>query len=706
MIKARAITGMGKDRQALKAMLTPFVYRKYTDFSVFDSLRDMKAMIEAEVTRKGMLQNVKLGPGGIREVEFIAQAHQLIYGGKIPSLQNPCLKVSFMEMVNLELFPEDVAQSLLDAYEYLRNVEHGIQGMVDKQSQQLPVEDLERWRLSIIMGASNWDEFIQQLDNVRAVVKSHFEAFIQPVQASELKNPRHDNADAIEQVSFWKKFWNQLCLHYEEAEFYEELTTEQQDLFPILDKLLRQSILKKVSAEGRKRFDRFMPQLLLLVHEMPDPIYSLQSVVSVVMAVIRRTAYLVLLYENPIAFRHFIHLCSESEWIADTLSKTPSLLDEFLNTRTLYAPPNPKALSSELQLQLLAVPEEEEERQLEVLKFFKNSHVLRVAASEIQGTLPTMKVSDYLSWIAETVLKYAMDLAWAQISQKYGVPVYANGELDEQPYSRFAVVAYGKLGGLELSYSSDLDMVFIVDDDIQGATNGQRSIENSVFYSRLGQRILHILSSKTASGILYETDMRLRPSGNSGLLVTTLSAYRKYQEVSAWTWEKQAMVRARWVAGSTKLFQAFNGILKDMLCTSRKDDALREEIIAMRIKMYEAFKSKKQKDASIFDLKQEYGGLVDIEFLVQYAVLKNAFLEPSLAEWSDNMRILDTISDSGIWDEAQCRQLQSAYLLLRAKGHACVLQNKPLQISVSEVAEKVRQVDVIWKRQMADFSRG
>src|SRR5690606_17860933 len=374
------------------------------------------------------------------------------------------------------------------------------------------------------------------------------------------------------------------------------------------------SDIKRMQAAARERLDMFMPQLLLAVLASEKPSQTLLRILPLVEAVLRRTAYLVLAVENPQVLQQLVLLCAASPWIAQQLSRHPVLLDELLNTGTLFTAPEKIVLQRDLQAQLLRVPMDDLEAQMEALRYFKLAHVLRVAASEVTGRLPLMKVSDYLTWIAEAILDHVLELAWHHLVEKHGRPQKSEGVPCDK---NFIIVGYGKLGGIELGHNSDLDLVFIHDADSNRMTDGPMPIENGGFFTRLGQRIIHILTAQTAMGMLYEVDMRLRPSGNSGLLVTTLKAFREYQLKQAWTWEHQALVRARPVAGDTELAEKFNEVRKEIICLPRDPEKLKRDVIEMRDKMRAQLTPKDTETEAhpVFDLKHGRGAIVDIEFL-------------------------------------------------------------------------------------------
>ncbi|MEM1189047.1 MAG: bifunctional [glutamate--ammonia ligase]-adenylyl-L-tyrosine phosphorylase/[glutamate--ammonia-ligase] adenylyltransferase [Pseudomonadota bacterium] len=678
LIKARPITGSPASIGMLFACLRPFVYRRYIDFSAIESLRSMKRMIVAEVRRRSLDGNVKLGRGGIREVEFIAQCFQLIRGGRDLSLQQRELLPVLQECVALDCLPQEDVNELRAAYLFLRDVEHAVQAWADKQTQELPVEELPRAALALSMDFDGWDSFLAALNAHRGRVAGHFARLIEDPEESDLAPQT-------------ATLWSAECTAAELAALGFGAAEE---LAAALRELYASRRVQGLQAEGRERLDRFMPLLIAACADDENSDAALTRAMPLVTAVARRSAYLVLLIENPPALADLARLCGASPWIAELLVTHPALLDELLDRASLYSAPERDSLQAELRQQTARLNTDDLEGHMLALRYFKASQVLRVAASELAGRLPLMKVSDKLSFIAEVCLQQVLALAWAQMTARFGEPQRAATE------TAFAILAYGKLGGIELSYASDLDLVFIYDAERQGVTSGSRSIDNATFYTRLGQRIIHILESRMSFGQLYEVDMRLRPSGASGLLVTSLPAFEQYQTEDAWTWEHQALVRARAVAGDPGLCERVESLRRTLLCRSRDQDELAREVVRMRRRMREHAGVKPQ--ASEMDVKQGFGGIVDIEFMVQYAVLAWAHREPALADWSDNVRILDTLARSGLLPESRCRALNDAYLDLRSATHRLALQQKAARVDLESVREHQQAVLDAWNRFFGD----
>ena len=681
MIKARPVTGNPQQAAELAALLRPFIYRRYVDFGAIESLRGMKRMINTEVRRRGLQDNVKLGHGGIREVEFIAQCFQLIRGGRDLGLQQRELLLVLDECVTLRCLPQSVGTELRASYLFLRDSEHAIQGYQDKQSQDLPKAELPRAAMAEVMGYASWKDYKAALEIHRQAVAGHFRELI--------ADP--EDAEAVDEaLSLWGKDLSEQALsdlgYRHGPETYEALQALQQS-----------PRVATLQIQGRDRLQQFMPQLLRACAEVADPDLALQRVLPLVTAVVRRSAYLVMLLENPPALVDLVTLCGASPWIAEQIARTPVLLDELLDRASLYTAPDKDLLRDELRQQVARLAADDLEAQMDALRYFKASHVLRVAASELVGRLPLMQVSDKLTWIAEVILEEVLAVAWVGLTKKYGQP------RRDHPGLGFAVFGYGKLGGVELGYGSDLDLVFIYDAAKGGATDGENSIDNAVFYTRLGQRMIQIIETQMAMGQLYEMDMRLRPSGDSGMLVNTIQSFSRYQQDSAWTWEHQALVRARFVAGDPEVAAAVNTVRRDILSLARDDVSLAREVHAMRENMRKHLLSDGRSEEGEFHLKQGVGGIVDIEFMVQYAVLTWSHRVPELARWSDNVRILEALGQEGLFEQQECEALTQAYLIYRSAAHQLSLQQQPGTAPEGSFVQERAAVRAKWQQLFAPY---
>lgn len=701
MIKARVVAGDQQAGAELLAMLKPFVYRRYLDFAAIEALRNLKQMIQREVQRKGLEDNVKLGSGGIREVEFIGQAFQLIHGGRDRSLQQrPILPVLDVLATNIYL-PDAAVDELKGAYLFLRDTEHALQAIDDRQTQMLPTDPLGQARLAFVMGFDCWADYHAQLELQRSKVARHF--------AGVIADPDEDEEQPQLDYEEWMLFWD----HLADAEPAQQQLAEggfrdPERAWELLRTLMASGRVRAMQRLGRERLDVFMPRLLGMACEQDDPDLALERVMPLVEAVARRSAYLVLLTENPGALHELLVLCSASPLIAEQIARYPVVLDELLNSGRLYRPPEIIELVDELRQELVRIPEDDLEQQMEVLRYFKRAHGLRVVASEIAGSLPLMKVSDYLTWIAEAILQQVLELAWRDMVRRHGTPRRHDGspcELD------FIVVGYGKVGGIELSHGSDLDLVFIHDGDTEAETDGPRPLDGGRFYTRLGQRIIHILTAQTTSGALYDVDMRLRPSGDAGLLVTSLDAFARYQREEAWTWEHQALVRARPLAGCPQLGERFNSLRADVLGRERDIYQLRQEVLNMRQKMRDNLGTSGTRGGldpaaftadALFDLKQDAGGIVDIEFMVQYAVLAWSCRYPELLRFTDNIRILDGLHDAGLIASEDVQRLQEAYKAYRAAAHRLALQKQPGKTPGDQFHDYRHDIIRLWQQWLPD----
>ncbi|MGE9550323.1 bifunctional [glutamate--ammonia ligase]-adenylyl-L-tyrosine phosphorylase/[glutamate--ammonia-ligase] adenylyltransferase [Erwinia amylovora] len=691
MVKARLMGG-AEDRwsQELQQMLRPFIYRRYIDFSVIQSLRNMKSMIAREVRRRGLTDNIKLGAGGIRETEFIVQVFQLIRGGRERALQLHSLLPTLQAIGELSLLPAEQVGQLEGAYLFLRRLENLLQSINDEQTQTLPGDDLNRQRLAWAMGASSWTELHQQLEQHMAAVRAIFDELIGDDAPETGENKESDEYGVL---------WQDRLEDAELAPLVPHLTAEaRQRLLQAITAFHQDVDKRTIGPRGRHALDQLMPRLLSEVCPRADADVTLNRLTPLLLGIVTRTTYLELLTEYHGALKHLIRLCSASPMVASQLARYPLLLDELLDPATLYQPTATDAYRDELRQYLLRIPEEDEEQQLEALRQFKQAQHLRIAAADIAETLPVMKVSDHLTWLAEAMIEQVVQQAWLMMVQRYGRPSH----LKKAQERGFAVIGYGKLGGWELGYSSDLDLVFLHDCPAEAITEGERSIDGRQFYLRLAQRVMHLFSTRTSSGILYEVDARLRPSGAAGMLVSTFEAFDDYQRNEAWTWEHQALVRARIVFGDAALSQRFDDIRRGILCLPREPQKLKTEVREMREKM-RAHLGSKQKDR--WDIKADQGGITDIEFITQYLVLRYAADEPTLTRWSDNVRILELMAGNGRIDQAEARALTQAYVTLRDELHHLALQELPGQVPPDAFSREKAVVNNSWQRWFGDAEK-
>ncbi len=664
-------------------LITPFVYRRYLDFGVFESLRDMHGLVAVEVQKRGMADNVKLGPGGIREIEFIVQSLQLVRGGARRELQDCELQRVLPKLVGRHGLAAADADALVEAYCYLRRVENFIQAIRDRQTHDLPTDNLDRVRLYLANGCSNWDELRDQLDRHRNVVTTEFEAIAFRDRDESDHKPVQRLADLWKNVaaaSAWVE-----CLE-------QDGFAQADEIAATITAFANTPSTRQIDAVARKRLQTFIPELLSRIRESADPVSTLVRVLALVEKVVRRSAYIALLNENTQVLARLVELCERSAYIADEIARYPVLLDELLDPSVHSSPLTPIELDAELRDRLSDCPADDSEAQMAVLGQFQRANMFRVAIADVAGYLPIMKVSDSLTWLAEAVLKCALDIAWRDLTLKHGVPEYV---IDgERRQAGFAIIAYGKLGGLEMSYGSDLDLVFLHDAaGTERITNGPRPLDNTMFYTRLVRRLSHFLTAQTGSGMLYEVDTRLRPDGQSGVMVSSVDAFEHYQEENAWTWEHQALLRARPVAGSARIAESFVQIRDDTLSSRVRQDTLRDDVADMRGRMR---KKLDKSNEQLFDLKQGSGGIGDIEFIVQYLVLSKAATSASVYFYTDNIRQLDALAESNCITADVSERLQGIYKAYRLRLHHLSLDDKKLLVGQDEFLEERRFVEDLW----------
>jgi len=697
MLKARLIPSLNGDEryhQELSTLLRPFVYRRYIDFSVIDSLRRMKSMISQEVRRKQLVNNIKLGAGGIREIEFIVQVFQLIRGGRVKALQQRRLLTVLPELVIAGEISDESKVVLENAYCFLRRVENILQALADKQTQTLPNIELDKTRLLYILDFDTWEDFIQVLEAHMNGVHKKFEQLI------GVDNPNHQAEDQ-HWITLWHSRWSDeesiAWLEQEQAK-PNVMAWDSESVWHLLSDFRDDITKRSIGTRGRQVLDKLIPQLICHIQQAKQAEFVLERVLHVFKKIVTRTAYLELLFENEGALKQLIHLCQASSWVTDYIAKYPILLDELIDPKLLHNPTQLSTYGLELRESMLRIPEDDLEAQMDNLRLFKQAQQLRIAAADISGVLEVKKVSQHLTALAESIINEVINIAWQQVVARFGLPK-STMEHDTGDHNKgFAVIAYGKMGGGELSYGSDLDLVFIhhspEGDETTGLANGDKVVSASQFYLKLAQRIMHIFNTRMSSGILYELDMRLRPSGNSGVLVIHINTFAQYQQEDAWTWEHQALVRARVVYGNKTVTQQFGKIRQRVLSQKREPVQLKADVINMREKMRNHL-NKSSDD--LVDIKQGAGGLVDIEFLGQYLVLAHSFQHENLTDHCDNLSIFKTLARCHILTEAERDLLVNSYQNLREQGHKATLQNQALLMAKSSLTEQDKVV-ALWQK--------
>ncbi len=683
MIKARQVAGDADSGRQLAALIKPFVYRRYLDYGAFDELRGLKMQIMQELKRKDRLDNVKLGPGGIREIEFIGQAFQLIRGGHDEGLRQRPIQKVLRRLAELELLNVEDADRLIANYRFLRRLENRLQAYRDQQTHDLPKDALARELLAYALNFADWASLAEYLRLVREQVQAVFGGVF---SLSRL--------DSAQQQGQW--LWVGDAADEQARGLLAEWGYADSAWLSELLKAFKSSLaVKHISAKGLQSLQRLLPPLLKELSAEPEPEQTCRRVLSLLEIIAGRGVYLALLAENPEAVRQLIRLSGASLWINRYIGLYPMLLDELLDPRRLYAPLLKEQLRAELERELAKLEDGDEEQLLHALRRFKHGQVLKVAAADVTGVIPIMVVSDYLTWIAEAVLEQCLHWAWRWLGAKHGYPPGCG-----ETAAHFAIIGYGKLGGIELGYGSDLDLLFLHDyPDEQAETGGRQPIAASLFFQRLAQKMRHVLDAKLLSGELYPADLRLRPNGDSGVLTPNLDYYREYLLGPAWTWERQALTRARFICGDAGLGAAFARVRREVLTQARDYGQLQTEVREMRYKMRAA---KLKPGYARFNVKHSPGGIADIEFLTQFLVLAHAARFPELCTHSDNVRLLGDLAARGLLQAEEAEVLRQAFCRYRDYGHHQVLQGLDATAEAGAFAEERKAVAGIWEGYLED----
>ena len=659
-VKGRVIVG---PQIELSQIIEPFVYRKYLDYGALNSMRDLKTQIQNDVNKKGIQENIKVGRGGIRKIEFIAQVYQLIRGGQDKSLRLKSLLPTLAVLETKNLLSKNGVKSLTEAYVFLRNLEHRLQYMEDMQTQELPKSDEGKLRLVKSMHYQDWNMFYQDLETHRANVEFYFdEVFKETIKDQD--SP---------QLNSTKALWNSTLSLEDAHKHLESLGFKLPDeTYQVLDGLKHSSRYLHLPELSRQRFDLLMP---LIIHEVSfahDSNSTLIRIISILESICRRASYLAMLTENPSALKILVKLSEAGPWLTQYLIQHPILIDELLDINHFYTKPDFMGIKEKLQKDLLEA-KDDIEQQMNTMRNIKHATIFKLAALEVIGNASVENLSDYLTELADLLIEETLILVWGHMYPEQNDP------------PKFAVIAYGKLGGKEMSYTSDLDIVFIYNDARDGMAEK---------YARFAQRINSWLSTYTSSGVLYEIDLALRPDGASGLLVSSIDAFKEYQSKRAWTWEHQAITRARFCAGDIEIGNQFEKIRLEILETQRDINQLKRDVVDMRERMLEKHKV----DHEHFDLKQDRGGIIDIEFIVQYFVLAFSSSNKELTHNIGNIGLLNLFNKKGLMESLIAKKLISAYRQYRELQHQLGLEAKlDGKIKHSKVTNHPAEVVSIYK---------
>jgi len=660
-IKARVISPLGcPDCDELMSFARPFVFRKYLDFGAFESMRKLHAQIRQEVARRDRVNNIKLGPGGIREIEFIAQVFQLIRGGRDAELRIRPTQAVLRLLAQKGQLNNFAVIELDNAYQFLRNLEHRLQYLDDQQTQDLPSDMENQTILAEAMNFADYAEFLGVLDLHRENVSRHFNQIFSI-----------ETAESTDNVTWSDGSQSEILIQ----ELIQRGYQNSNELAVQLLAIRNSHRFKQLPEISRDRIERIVPKLVSACQTLPQRDSALSRLLKLLDQISRRSTYLAFLIEHPQALARLAKFAGASEWACDYLGQHPGLLDELLDAREIYTPPDWVKLDTQLGLQLLE-NQSDLEWQMDVLRHFKQAQTFRLLAMDLQGLLPLEILSDHLSDLADLILRHVLQTCWQDSKKKHC----------DSP--QFSIVAYGKLGGRELGYDSDLDLIFLYDDEHPDAG------EN---YARLAKRINTVLSSYTSAGRLYETDLRLRPNGEGGLLVSSVVAFNEYQQQHAWVWEHQALTRARCAAGLMRIKTRFDEIRATVLRQARNLTSLRDEVLKMRQKMHDGHPNNSQ----LFDIKQDAGGMVDIEFMVQFLVLAHAHLHPELTANIGNIALLNLAAKLGLITQQDSDAVSDIYRELRRLQHQMRLNNQtPCRVAAEQI--DTRAVTTLWQKLFSD----
>ena len=672
--KARPVAGDLDAGSRFLDVLRPFVYRRYLDFGALDGLRAMKAAITAEVARKELADDIKRGPGGIREIEFLVQALQLIRGGREPELRERGLLAALSLLVDANQVEQEAGAALAEAYRFLRRLENRLQMLRDEQVHSLPDSDVDRARIAAALGHADWSSLRSALDAHRALVSGEFAALLAPRR-------RPQAADAL--AAYWRDVGasGESTGEADSEVLADAGFAESREADALLRDFARSPGVRGLSDGTRARLDRVLPALLQGAARSSQPLLALRRMVALLHNILRRSAYLALLDEQPAALSRLVEVVGQSALLAERLALHPLLLDELLDSRVAGPLPDREAL---IEACVMVASDRDDtepddtEAVLNALNEVRQALSFRIAMATRDGRQPAVDSARQLAWLADGVVRRVLTLAGREVAAAHG----------RVPDARFAVLGYGSLGGEELGFGSDLDLVFLYDAPAEAQSDGARPLDASRWFARLAQKVVALLGAPSAAGRLFDVDVRLRPDGAKGLLVSSLASFADYQRHRAWNWEHQALVRARCLVGDDSLCADFGAVREQTLARPRDPAQVRVDVSKMRARMRAELD---RSDAAAFDLKQGEGGLVDLEFLLQALVLDHADEHPLLLQPRDTPGLVDALHRAGMFDARRREDLQSAHSTLLALGLECTLDRRTRRVPPDARVETARE---------------